>query len=185
MNNVVQKKPKNNLPTFSDDELEEGTKKNKKSGSSKHLILRGIKGNGFVQLPDFVYNVLVASKNAAVVPLVIQLYKRQTLSSKNRNFWENDDECFFIYKQTDLADDLGVDERTIRAGYKVLKELQIIDVVPQGLGRPAKLYFNSSETVYEAIANNKELMNIIKAHEAKDTNDFMNHLYNEVFNQQY
>ena len=69
------------------------------------------------------------------------LKDRLELSLKN-GWHEDNGDVFFLFKQEELADVIGISARTVVTCIKELKKFGLIDVKRQGLKKPNKLYIN-------------------------------------------
>ena len=69
------------------------------------------------------------------------LKDRLELSIKN-GWHEDNGDVFFLFKQEELADVIGISARTVVTCIKELKKFGLIDVKRQGLKKPNKLYIN-------------------------------------------
>lgn len=74
------------------------------------------------------------------------LKDRLELSIKN-GWHEDNGDVFFLFKQEELADVIGISARTVVTCIKELKKFGLIDVKRQGLKKPNKLYINKLPTL--------------------------------------
>lgn len=88
------------------------------------------------------------------------LLDRMELSRKNK--WVNDQgEIFLLYAKENVAEILGIAERTVYSSFKLLEACQLIKQERQGLNKPNKIYIGKVNYAF-SIASNKGLSRTCK-----------------------
>lgn len=88
------------------------------------------------------------------------LLDRMELSRKNN--WVNDrGEIFLLYTKENIAEILGIAERTVYNSFRLLEACQLIKQERQGLNKPNKIYIGKVNYSF-SIASNKGLSRICK-----------------------
>lgn len=90
----------------------------------------------YLPMPRFLLNCLIS--NTAKL-LYIRLLGKAQLSQKNR-WLDGQGRVYFIYPIHQMATDMNKSETTIKDAMKELVKAQLLEKIPEGRGRPNRLY---------------------------------------------
>ena len=90
----------------------------------------------YLPMPRFLLNCLIS--NTAKM-LYIRLLGKAQLSQKNR-WLDGQGRVYFIYPIHQMATDMNKSETTIKDAMKELVKAQLLEKIPEGRGRPNRLY---------------------------------------------
>ncbi len=71
------------------------------------------------------------------------LKRRMNLSLQNRNIYEDENGLFIFYKQAEIAEELHISERRVRAIFQGMTNHALIETRKQGMGLPQKIYLKN------------------------------------------
>lgn len=105
----------------------------------KRFTVEEVESNQFYQMPKFLFNAEFKHLSNDARVLYSLLRDRHQLSIKNK--WiNNNGEVYMIYTRLEMADKLGITDKTVLKAVNKLKEYELLEETRQGINKPNILY---------------------------------------------
>ena len=107
----------------------------------------------FYKLPKMLFLNKKYKGLSVAAKVVYGIIKDRMELSKQSGWKEPDGRVYVFFKQAELADFLGVTDRTIRTIFSELKKVGLLETEKQSLGKPAKVYLMKVDSCEDEVAD--------------------------------